>query len=139
MKNDKLGVGISLWCCNGSTIMGNSLYDNRYFDDEASNAIQIHESYFNVIKGNEIKDACRGIAAFFSVGNKIIANNITNNIDGITLFALGIPPIEEQNQIYHNSFISNSRNNACEKNMIGLNLWYNPTLKEGNYWDDITV
>jgi len=57
----------------------------------------------------------------------IITNNIiSNNNDGIYIYDFN------NNLLYHNNFINNTRNAYDE----GNNTWYNLTLNQGNYWDD---
>ena len=66
-----------------------------------------------------------------SNSNIIHGNLITNNIIGILL-----GPDVSDNIIYHNNFVKTYplHFNAMVMVKKNGNLWYNPTLKQGNYW-----
>jgi len=64
-----------------------------------------------------------GLLAHFS---RIFNNYFVNNTIGIFIFDSFF------NMIYNNNFISNINHVISS----GVNMWYNPILLRGNYWDD---
>ncbi|MCX6666002.1 MAG: C25 family cysteine peptidase [Euryarchaeota archaeon] len=65
--------------------------------------------------------------------NNIYENTIKDNrITGIKIQSSTAPT--NNNRLYHNNFINNAQNAYDECN----DIWYNPDLKEGNFWDDYT-
>jgi len=110
-----------------------------------------HGSNNNVISDNEICNNLVGIDIYRGSNNVIFNNNMyrTNQTEYIDDYVIGIRLGEgaSYNTVYHNNLINNKigkyyamANNAVE-GWIGQppgdgNLWYNPVLKEGNYYDD---
>ena len=106
------GAGISLQKASHNKIIGNIISENN--DD---GIVLTASSKYNIIYENNIID------------------NV-HNIDG-SWFGIYIVDSSDNNIIFHNNFINNkgpvlSRNAFDNCN----NIWYNSTLKEGNYWDD---
>jgi subtilisin family serine protease len=85
------------------------------------------------ITGFLLKNCHSGISLTFDIpsfgasNTRIFGNNIKNCIIGIEIT---LPCVN--NVIYHNNFIDNTGN--AMDGTYGLNKWYNPIKKEGNYW-----
>ncbi|MCX6666048.1 MAG: C25 family cysteine peptidase [Euryarchaeota archaeon] len=117
--------GIGLHSDSSATISGNTITYNYY-------GIDLVSSNSNTISGNTITYNYDGICLSLSSSNTISENIISNNINyGICL----TEPKKNKNCIYHNNFINNTQNAYDECNN---NIWYNPDLKAGNFWDDYT-
>ena len=151
-NNDEYGIWLQN--SNNNTIINNIISNN-------TGGIYLKNSTLNLISGNRIFSGNDGIIlAYYSDGN-IIQDNIisdckygagiffhsnsnNNTIEGNTImnclywgihFQSDIPHwlyLSENNIIYHNNFINNTYGVRDDYH----NIWYNSTLKEGNYWDD---
>ncbi len=120
-NNDDDGISTS-----GSS-KDNSIYGNKVFNN-SDIGIYIGGSSNNTITGNNISlNNGDGINLSYSNNNTIIGNIILNNENGI-IFECS----SNNNTIYHNNLISNTMNAVDECS----NTWQNPTIGEGNYWDD---
>jgi hypothetical protein len=114
---------------DGIIIIGsNNLIRNNIFNNNG-NGIGIGDNCLdNIIICNLIKNSSND-GIYGGNGNYIIGNSIENNVDkGIYL------NYKINNIIYHNNLINNGQN-AYDNN---INIWYNATLQEGNYYDDYT-
>jgi len=80
------------------------------------------------LTGFTISNYSYGIAVQWGSSNKIINNCFRDNEYGIFIVQ------SYGNKIYGNNFINNSMYHA--RVMYGQNLWHNPILLRGNYWDD---
>lgn len=127
---------------NGYTLQGSGdygfyLYDRDYVTIKNTNilgffnGIDIFHSRDCTISGNNITNNYNGIHIhFFSNGNTIRDNNITDNTNfGITIYGDSI-----ENVVYHNNFINNYQHASCQD--ITTGIWDNGA--EGNYWDNYT-
>lgn len=89
--------------------------------------------YKNNLTGNEI-----GITlADKATSNVIFENNILENEIGICVLAVPFGKGAQNNTIYHNNFINNTRQVYQHSGFaipISINMWDNG--REGNYWSD---
>jgi len=118
---------------NNITIKNNVINNN-------SDGIDINNANYITIIGNIISfNSDEGIS--LSNSRNVIIDNVffSNNKRGISI------PYSSRNisdnVIFHNRFINNSYPWLGQYNAVdgsGPNYWYNPDLKEGNYWDDYT-
>jgi len=84
------------------------------------------------VRDMEITGFIYGFSLYYSTGNTISGNNITNNTVGIS-FGVGA----SNNKLYHNSFIDNN----LHVDIVyggGANFWDNDYPSCGNYWSDYT-
>ena len=115
-------------------IIGNNLCNNYfgiyfYYPDphnELNPSATFPQSNNSILKNNISKN-CIGIKLIYSSNNKIYNNNIINNGWGIKLLGGST-----ENMVYLNNFINNTINAYNENS----NLWFNPQLIKGNYWDN---
>lgn len=114
-------------------IIGNNLYNNYfgilfYYSGPHRSLSRLGTCRLSnsVISGNNISDNYIGIDLRYSRCNEICNNTISNNGWGIRLYK------SSENKIYLNNFIDNNQNAYNDYS----NLWYNPQLIRGNYWDD---
>jgi len=141
------GVSISNSKSYNNIIAGNSISSN------SGDGIRI-DSHFNNISGNAIfSNNKNGIYFCYVHDNTIIGNNITSNNDyGIYLFRSTFNTIKlndiklnndygiylfthsNDNSIYHNNFINNTKNAYDEDK----NTWDDGYPSGGNYWSDYT-
>jgi len=118
---------------NNITIKNNIITNNSDgIDIDNANYISIIS---NIISFND------GEGISLSTSKNVIIDNIfaSNNRRGISI------PYSSRNisdnVIFHNRFINNSYPWIGQDNAVdgsGPNYWYNPDIKEGNYWDDYT-
>ena len=108
------------------------------------NGMYITNSRSLLLKNNYIYNNVNGILlsstnSEYASQNCVLVNNL---FDNNTSYALILTAFLEQsftrnNQIYHNSFINNNKNTGSQAKDMGKdNMWYNESLKEGNYWSD---
>ena len=127
---DNTGEGLAFWNCSSDSILNNTIYSN------VRNGIRL-DAYGgtttnNIVMGNNISsNGCNGIWLRCADNNTITGNEIQNSPKGIW-FCIYNENICQNNTVYHNNFINNT-NNAYDE---GINIWYNSTLEEGNYYDD---
>jgi parallel beta-helix repeat protein len=114
-------VGIFLRLASNNSINYN-LLNNGYV------GIGLSESKFNTITNNTISTNIHGSLFYFSDNNEISYNGFQNNNYG-----LNITNMSFNNTIFKNSFYNNTKSNAYD---TGVNFWYSPSLKLGNYWGD---
>ena len=108
ITNNSLG-GIRVDVSNNNIISNNTITNNSHFGVSFTHPEDVDApSYCNIFSGNTIRDNAR-----FGIY--------------VNMLCLG-------NFFCYNNFINNDQN-AYD---AGLNLWYNPFKKEGNYWDDYT-
>lgn len=119
--------GIYLWNSNNNTLMGNDITSNVY-------GLHLMGSSENRIRKNHVFDNHHGspggygICLIASSKNIVMENTIdSNQTQGIWF----IKTLD--NLVYHNNVIGNHPNAVDES---GINLWYDPASKEGNYWGD---
>lgn len=115
--------GISMEYSSNNNISCNIIENNNI------GGIIFYYSSNNTISDNVVKNNNADNIAFYyySENNSISGNTISNSYRGI-YFNSSI----KGNIIYHNNLMNNTQN----ANDTGDNIWYNATLKEGNYWDD---
>lgn len=145
--------GIALFCSDNNIVLNNCLSNNTGFkyseylgDNVTFNIIMPGlmvalwtYSSNNLIKNNKIiggtfAEEHDDIGIFFDRecdGNEVIGNLIQDNYDGVNFWLSNTGC--NSNLFYHNIFSNNSGLNARDG---GVNYWYNPILKQGNYWDD---
>jgi len=151
--------GIHLWGSRNTDIDGNTITNNT------ENGIIFFESQDNIIIGNTITGNGNGIKLWFdtndnsvsdnyiaknvigiliddSFDNNIIGNMITENSD----WGMQLTGNQNNNVIYHNSFVNNNaKGEGLQVSISGLwsmdgtqpghgNVWDNGTA--GNYWSD---
>ena len=138
-------IGIKMVSSNNNTINSNTIFNTTstgfYISDclyntFSDNVINMSEdgiyvtcSYSNSYDNNHIinhndSGICLG---WYSFNNTIKNNQIYSNNNGLKIYEYSY-----NNTIFHNDFINNIQNAFDESNSI----WYNPTIQEGNYWDD---
>ncbi|MCX6665223.1 MAG: right-handed parallel beta-helix repeat-containing protein [Euryarchaeota archaeon] len=129
IKMNKSNTVIRLHNTNHATIS-----DCIITTDATGSGIFFYESPNNIISQNLITHCDYGISlSDGSSQNNIYENTIQDNrITGIII--QGSAGTTINNRLYHNNFINNTQNAYDECN----NIWYNPDLKEGNFWDDYT-
>lgn len=143
--------GIYLWGSSNNTLMENNITSNIYglhlmgtsenriiknhvfynhYDSPGGYGICLIASSNNTITENTIdSNQTQGIWLIESWDNLVTENTIDSNQ------AQGIWLAESWgNLIYHNNMIGNQPNAVDEP--FGMNLWYDPASKEGNYWGD---
>ncbi len=104
---------------DGSTIQSGNMLPPAAF-------ILLHTK-FVTITGFTIRNyTASGIFGLLSQFNRIFNNCFVNNIVGIFIFNSFF------NMIYNNNLISNINHVISS----GINMWYNPIILRGNYWDD---
>lgn len=134
--------------CDHNTVVSNYFHNmgiGVYIDEIIDNVVQRTR-----ISSNTIAYCEAGVSTFFA-GDVFIENNtVTHCAEGIELWGfgftncyvvsnnisdndLGIYAAGENNMIYYNNFVNNTKNAETE---ITRHTWYNPTTKIGNYWDD---
>jgi parallel beta-helix repeat protein len=93
-----------------------------------SDGIQLFNASDNTITGNAIDgSAYEGVGVYYSSGNVVAANNITNNQVGIAFYS------SSSNSIVHNDFVDNAYQFYMESS---TNNWDNGYPSGGNYWSD---
>jgi len=118
-------TGILLRVSFRNEISGNVVSKN---DDLFGNGISLYDSRENKLIKNNLTNNLDGIHFAWSEVNTIINNNISNNRNGIYLFA------SNDNILYHNDLVNNIRN-ACDNYdwaYPGANQWDSGT--EGNHY-----
>jgi len=132
ITNNRLGIWF--WIASNNTISGNNITANE-------SGIELEgPSNYNNISGNNIMNNDVGIY-FFGSSNKIIGNYIAKNGEGI--YVGGHVPFagSQNNIIYHNSFIHNTkqvndRHWEDPFSAISVNIWDDGYPSGGNYWSD---
>jgi len=84
----------------------------------------------NLISGNFISYALRGIVLEESLNNIIENNYVFDN----TLYGIIIVVTSNNNLLDHNNLMNNGENTFDEC----VNQWYTTIINEGNYYDDYT-
>jgi parallel beta-helix repeat protein len=150
--------GIYLWGSRNTDIAGNTVADN------IENGIVFFESSNNRIAGNSITGCSNGIKFwYYSTNNNVSDNHIANNAIGILIddsfdnriignlitensdWGMQFTGNQNNNVIYHNSFINNTAGDGIQLSIPGIwsmegmedgggNVWDNGTA--GNYWSD---
>jgi len=121
------GVGIYL---SGS--LNNSIYENSITKNNW-HGIELEDSPNNTICRNCIANNLVGILLYYYCSNNnIFGNNIIGNIIGVYIGRWR----SNNNMIYHNNFISNSKQVSGYKL---LNVWDDGYPSGGNYWSDYTI
>jgi len=111
------------------------ILENYCFDNQEAIWLDNSGGYF-LIKDNLILENIMGIILTNDIGpyypdNCLIINNL---IEGNGIYGLLIT--SGFNTIYHNSFVNNNEGKKQAKDNGINNVWYNITLKEGNFWSD---
>jgi len=131
--------GINLYEAHENTIDGNEIKDNYYrgvviegriFSNTVSKNIIENNNYGLELKGFIDPNAKPGFKSRIPINNKIVANNIENNVE----YGIYSNYLTLDNFIYYNNFINNDQNARD----VGTNTWYKMKLTGslGNYWDD---
>lgn len=90
--------------------------------------IQLFNASDSTITGNAINGSSyEGVGVYYSSGNVVAGNNITNNQIGISFYS------SSSNSIVHNDFINNANQFYIESS---TNNWDNSYPSGGNYWSD---
>jgi parallel beta-helix repeat protein len=150
--NDYDGIKI-LWSCDYNNITGNTVGNNDgggiYIKDisdhniimknnlssNKGDGILLHwGSDHNIITGNTVTNNQNGIVIRYSSDRNIITNNTvsSNNGTGISLTWVYYWGSSDNNLIYHNNLINNTKQ-AYDN---GTNSWDNGSVDGGNYWSD---
>ncbi len=118
--------GIYLYRSTGNTLSQVTVSHNVY-------GLHIHQSQENKIVRSDISrqgysPGGYGINLYRASKNVVTGNNIERNENwGIWIINA------RDNLIYKNNLINNNPNAIDES---GANLWYEPNLKQGNFWSD---
>jgi len=113
--------------------------------------ISMYHSNTNTIEGNVLAANYKGVLLMYSANNTISRNIITNNYEGIQCIdsqstdnkvigntvkdnSWGIALCSDDNVIYHNNFVNNTRQ-VYSFEHVG-NTWDNGYPFGGNYWSD---
>ncbi|MBE0511414.1 right-handed parallel beta-helix repeat-containing protein [Candidatus Bathyarchaeota archaeon] len=134
-------LGIWFWLASNNTISGNNITANKRGVALGGSVSAFEQgSHYNNISGNNIINNDVGIH-FFGSSNKIIGNYIAKNEEGI--YVSGHVPFagSQNNIIYHNSFIHNTKqvNDVHWEepfSAISVNIWDDGYPSGGNYWSD---
>ncbi|NPD88354.1 MAG: hypothetical protein HGN29_06505 [Asgard group archaeon] len=142
--------GIRLSIAESSIITNNTVLENRF-------GIYLNEDNSSVIKDNTISlNKDNGITFFYSFYTDVSWNVIyENQKNGIELayakyttisynliqsssdYCVYLNKSSKYNQIHHNTFVNNKQDSSSQANDNGEeNLWYDISLKEGNYWSN---
>ena len=113
----------------------NNAISNNILNNNGDDGLHLGDySHKNAVFDNTIKNNDWGGIFFVdSRENSIFRNNIINN-KGYGIASWIFSHLPDNNTIYHNNLIGNTQNSYDE----GTNIWYNPSLIEGNYWDNYT-
>lgn len=115
----------------------NSFYtkiSHNFISNNLDEGITVYDSCYLDISDNNIENNGGNDAGIWLINssyNEISRNTFTNN----NYYGVMIQISSNNNQIYHNNFLSNVINNSRDE---CTNTWYNATLQEGNYWSDYT-
>jgi len=110
-----------------------NIVKENFIENDKGSAVNIDPgSDTNIFYGNTFIKCERAIEMDISKDNVFFENNITDNNYGYFCNRSLIFPAKN-NTFYHNTF-SNNNISVFDKSI--RNNWYNPTLKEGNYWGD---
>lgn len=106
----------------------NEIYNNNIFNNLGYGLV-LNNSDNTILSNNTITE-CYTSSIYLKNSSKniITNNNITKNNIGITFFLNST-----DNILYHNNFINNTYYHIFSENN---NIFYNYTLKQGNYYDD---
>ena len=126
--------GISLGFVNNSIVNDNTCKWNH------ASGISLYDSHNNTVSGNSCSFGdIDGLCILASKDNNISYNLFKNNDYYGVVIASEIS-LSTGNIVHHNAFIRNNlrqflgTSQACDSGEN--NLWYDPVLLEGNYWDD---
>ncbi len=150
--------GIHLWGSSHTDIDGNTITNNTengiiFFESQNNrivnntitgngNGIKLwFDSNNNSVSDNYIANNAIGILIDDSFDNRIIRNMITENSD----WGMQLTGNQNNNVIYHNSFVDNNEGEGLQVSIPGIwsmdgmkdgggNVWDNGTA--GNYWSD---
>lgn len=121
-------AGIYLMYSSNNTISRNTAYGNHPIDNHASAfGISLYFSSGNGISGNNITDNDNGISLAASNNNTISENNVTAN-DHWAISVAG-----SDNKLYHNNFVKSLLQATSS---IDTNVWDDEYPSGGNYWSD---
>jgi len=88
----------------------------------------------NILRNNRLGILLDGFNREQSSSNLTITDNLFENNSWYGLLILNY---NHNNVVYHNSFVNNNPNGKSQAKDDGENnIWFNTTLKEGNYWSD---
>lgn len=121
LSNNKYGLYLQV--SDTITIRNNTIIGNEYV------GIHLLQIVVLEITNNTIKENYVGIDALSSVLVSVTYNLFENNT------AYGIDMTGYNNSVHHNRFIGNNGGLTQSRDDGTHNLWYDPELKEGNYWD----
>jgi hypothetical protein len=153
----KFNEGIRFSCADYCTSIGNRLTNN------SEGIVLIGFLYgYNLIQGNVITDNGVGIWLFYVNYSSVVGNNITgitgfgspygiflhgycahnsiyentiaNNYVGIGMGQYYYSKLPEDNEVYHNNVINNSK--QASTSQYGINSWDDGYPSGGNYWSD---
>ena len=143
------GGGIQLASSSDSNIVDGNILSN--IDQDFG--IHLTRSEKNIISNNIVTSSYAGIVMTapgeFTNNNKVVNNQVINCYAGVSIqyannnqfygnlfqnndYGLLINNDCTNNEIFHNSFVANNQHSSDGQ----INLWYNNSLQEGNFWDD---
>ena len=141
--------GIQLASSSNSNIVDGNILSN--IDQDFG--IHLTRSEKNIISNNIVTSSYAGIVMTapgeFTNNNKVVNNQVINCYAGVSIqyannnqfygnlfqnndYGLLINNDCTNNEIFHNSFVANNQHSNDEQ----INIWYNNSLQEGNFWDD---
>lgn len=142
IENKCYNYGESIYCSSCSNI----IIENNTFDTiRWSQSLVIRNSYNITIRGNnitrystDIKNPGTGIILlncnFTTISNNLVVNYFT--------YAVFLDELTHNVTIFNNNFYNNTGNESYGSISQGYdegfgNLWFNPSLLVGNYWNDL--
>jgi parallel beta-helix repeat protein len=151
-------VAIDLDSTSGSVICGNNITDNPVggiaFWKSSNNTVSenyiakgwagiylqgsmlISSDYNSIVRNCITNNSHNGIF-LYGCFNRIAGNNITNNGNGIGIYAPPWTSGASNNMVYHNNFVNNTRQIFTERGFMipdSINIWDDGA--KGNYWSD---
>jgi parallel beta-helix repeat protein len=128
VRSTRNRYGFYIHASTGITIKDSTVEANIY-------GLHLQESSNNIVQGNTLarqtynSPGGYGIYLYRSDGNRIFENTIESNINWGIWFSEA-----KGNLIFHNNVAGN--NPQVSDNQPEVNQWFDPTKKEGNYWND---
>jgi parallel beta-helix repeat protein len=123
---DNFAVGIYLNSSSNNSLIGNKITANELY------GLLLVFTSTNKVEANDITNNQNGIWLDFTNDSSITANNITNNYYG-----MGAESYSNGNSIYHNNFISNIQQVPVDQS--SKNVWDNGYPDGGNYWSTLNA
>ncbi|UJG44059.1 MAG: right-handed parallel beta-helix repeat-containing protein [Candidatus Heimdallarchaeum endolithica] len=127
------------YCDNNSIYLINSEYNlisnNSCYN--CNSAIYLHNSSYNLLEHNRLINNLKYGLLLISSNNNDVKTNIIvkNSFYGINLLYSKNNTIWLNYIVFNNVAVSNS---VQVNDNNGLNYWYEPIIKKGNYWNEFT-